>query len=224
MGNKGFFRGIGTLILFFIFLALLSSVFLLFDFVGAINIHKYFPDSLLEYKIVKEYVKRVDLMKLSDQDQIKELMGEQQKMYDSKINELKSIEHDIEIKRKGITKIIKKFELKKKDLSSKEVEINTKKEELKKLEKEIDAKKKQLEILQNNEESYNDKVSRMAKVYEKMEPQSAAKILEQMSPILLSDIISNMKEKSAAAILNFIDPKKGVEILKRNKKDNTGVK
>jgi len=217
MGNKGFFKGIITLFLFALFLFLLFAVFLLFDYIGAINVHKFIPEAIKENHIVREYLKKVNLMKLSDQDQIKELMAEQQKMYDSKISELKSIEHELEIKRAGIAKLIDKFNEKKANLASKEIEISAKEKKLKDLENEINAKKKQLELLQSNEEDYQKKIEKMAKVYEMMEPQSAAKILEQMSPLLLSDIISSMKEKSAAAILNFLDPKKSVQILKRNK-------
>jgi len=59
------------------------------------------------------------------------------------------------------------------------------------------------------------KVSKLAKLYESMKPQDAAKIASSLDIDMLTNIVASMKEKKAAKMLSALPPKKAAEISRR---------
>lgn len=58
-------------------------------------------------------------------------------------------------------------------------------------------------------------ITRVARIYSAMEPQDAAKILEQWSDEEVVQVLSAMKERDAARILNAMSVEKAASVLKR---------
>lgn len=212
--NRGFTGIMTTLSLILVFLSLLAGVLIFTDYAGILNLHQYIPESMKEYDIVKAYLRKATLMRLSDQEQIKELMHEHQLMFDEKLSELKILEHQLEMKRKGILNLEERYLTKKASLDSREIEMEERKKELSEQEKVIEKKKKELQSLEMDNLEHKERIVRLAKIYERMEPESAAKILDNVEPELFSEIIAQMKDKKAAEILNFVSPEKSAKIIK----------
>jgi flagellar motility protein MotE (MotC chaperone) len=108
----------------------------------------------------------------------------------------------------------------KKDLSLREKELKTLNEAVDKKLEEINRKLQELQTLQDNlktllaQKSAEEikKVKELSKIYEKMSPDKAALALSKMDDKLVTDILANMKAKSAAKILDALDRKKASEI------------
>lgn len=58
-------------------------------------------------------------------------------------------------------------------------------------------------------------LTRVARIYSAMEPQDAAKILEQWSDEEVVEVLSSMKERDAARILNAMSVEKAASVLKK---------
>ncbi|MDD2715499.1 MAG: hypothetical protein PHW04_06350 [Candidatus Wallbacteria bacterium] len=166
---------------------------------------------------MERYLKNLTLLSLSDPDQLKEIMHEQQQLFDEKISKLKLQEQEIELKKNQLLALEEQFKKNQGNLTSREVEINCKEQELRSQEIKIDAKRKALSESEQSLLDYQNKVLRMTKIFEKMESASAAKILETLDPILLSDVISKMKDKKAAEILQNLSLEKSRSLLKKGK-------
>lgn len=119
----------------------------------------------------------------------------------------------IQTERAGISEERKELELKKNELKSIEegvdkklVEIDAKLEELKALRKQLET------LLAAKTEEELKKTRDLAKIYEKMSPDKAAMALSGLDQQLAADLLANMKEKSAAKILDQISRQKATEL------------
>ena len=98
--------------------------------------------------------------------------------------------------------------------------IENKKKDLKRLEAEVDKKLDQLQttrlqIEQLLEEKNAEELKRLrdlSKMYEKMSPEKAAKILGDLEQNLAVSILGNMKTKASAKILNNMDRDKAAQL------------
>jgi flagellar motility protein MotE (MotC chaperone) len=87
-------------------------------------------------------------------------------------------------------------------------ELNQKLEELQGLQKNLKAM-----LSQKNAEELK-RIKELAKIYEKMTPDKAALALSNVDEKLATELLANMKVKSAAKILNILDRKKASELSK----------
>lgn len=104
----------------------------------------------------------------------------------------------------------------KKQLDDREAELNRieqelaqQKESLEKRIVELEQMRKQIsEKLEDRVRIDNDKVDKLVEFYSNMKPPQAAKVFETMDEDLVVQIISKMKKKNAADILNLLKPEK----------------
>jgi flagellar motility protein MotE (MotC chaperone) len=100
----------------------------------------------------------------------------------------------------------------KRELDKREAELDRREEEVTKLKAEIEEKLVELKsyrnnistLLQDRVSSDAAKVETLVQVYSNMKPSQAAKVFETMDEDLVIEILSKMKKKSAADILNLV--------------------
>ena len=110
----------------------------------------------------------------------------------------------------------KNLDQKRKDLLIRENELKTLEESVDKKIAEIENKIAELKNLQNKiaelltEKSSEEKkkIKDLSAIYEKMSPDKAALAMTGMDPNLATELLANMKPKSAAKILNMLDKNK----------------
>lgn len=118
---------------------------------------------------------------------------------------------------------IYKLSERKKVLDAREEELNKKAAEIEAQKAVIEKKLVELEeyrtkistMLQDRIKSDDSKVETLVQVYTNMKPGQAAKIFETMDEDLVIDILSRMKKKSAAEILNLIKTEKAQAFAER---------
>ena len=104
----------------------------------------------------------------------------------------------------------------KKELDQREEELNKKAAEIAKQKEDIESKIAQLEqyrkeistLLKDRITADSSKVDTLVQVYSNMKPIQAAKVFETMDEDLVIEILSRMKKKNAADILNLIKTEK----------------
>lgn len=100
----------------------------------------------------------------------------------------------------------------KKELDAREEELNKKATEIAEQKVEIEAKLKQLEesrekissLLKERISTDGQKVDNLVQMYSNMKPSQAAKVFETLDEDLVIEILSRMKKKNAAEVLNLI--------------------
>lgn len=100
----------------------------------------------------------------------------------------------------------------KKQLDKREADLVRREEEVAKLKSEIEAKLNEMKnyrttisaLLQDRVASDSAKVETLVQVYSSMKPSQAAKVFETMDEDLVIEILSKMKKKNAADILNLV--------------------
>lgn len=105
---------------------------------------------------------------------------------------------------------------KRRELEKKERDLARLDEDLQKQKVEIEKQLKELEVMRREISSVLEKkvtadkesVDKLVGVYSSMKPGNAAQIIDQIDEELAIKVLSKMKKQDAAAILNFIQPKK----------------
>ncbi len=166
---------------------LFAVIAVLFDFLGIIKIRDFLPRTVLENPYVKDYIRESTIIKSSEASKIKALIYEQESSYKDMADKLKHKE--VAIEEQSV-----KLSLWEKELRERELEVISKEktlvENIKKFE---DAKKQKIVSDQT--------LDQFSKMYERMEPQLAADALVALEDGLLLDILSKMKEKRSALIM-----------------------
>ena len=129
----------------------------------------------------------------------------------------------VEGKKLDDTDYLFKLAERKKQLDEREAELNKIAEQIEKQKSEIAAKLVQLEDvrqkisaqLQDRIKADEGKVEVLVQMYTNMKPVQAAKIFETLDEDLVIEILSRMKKKSAADILNLIKPEKAQVLAER---------
>ena len=111
----------------------------------------------------------------------------------------------------------------KKQLDVREEELNKYAAEIAKQKDEIEAKLKKLEetrakistALEDKIKADDSKVDTLVQMYSNMKPQQAAKVFESLDEDLVIEILSRMKKKSAADILNLVKAEKAQVLAER---------
>jgi len=118
---------------------------------------------------------------------------------------------------KGLLASIQKRQ---KELDEREAALKARDERLHLVKKEIDEKIKEIEKIRSEmkrlaakiEEADNNRVKRLVKIYESMTPEEAAPRFEQLDTRLAVLILSVMREKNAAKILELVKVDKSVTL------------
>ncbi len=111
----------------------------------------------------------------------------------------------------------------KKQLDAREEELNKYAAEISKQKEEIESKLKKLEetrtkistALEDKIKADDSKVDTLVQMYTNMKPQQAAKVFENLDEDLVIEILSRMKKKSAADILNLVKAEKAQVLTER---------
>lgn len=100
-----------------------------------------------------------------------------------------------------------------KHLDAREMELKTLQAEVDKKLDELRRTREEVEVLvaQKNAEE-NARILGLSKVYEKMDPAKAARVLTTLETELAVDILANMKQKSAGKILNNLEGEKAAAL------------
>ncbi len=128
----------------------------------------------------------------------------------------KAVEAKAEPKSVDESDFLFKLAERKKELDQREEDLNKKSAEIAKQKTEIESKLVQLEdyrtkistLLKDRIAADSSKVDTLVQVYSNMKPIQAAQVFEKMDEDLVIEILSRMKKKSAADILNLIKTEK----------------
>ena len=94
--------------------------------------------------------------------------------------------------------------------------IKRKEEVLKQYNKTLqELKKERMKLLDLTKKLKLERYKKLAKAFEKMEPEQAANLINNMDPELLAYILYNMKPSKAGEILQYADPVKVNGILRK---------
>lgn len=116
-----------------------------------------------------------------------------------------------------------KLSERKKQLDTREEELNRYAAEIAKQKEDIESKLKKLEetrtkistALEDRIKADDAKVETLVQMYSNMKAQQAAKVFETLDEDLVIEILSRMKKKSAADILNLVKPEKAQVLAER---------
>ncbi len=118
-----------------------------------------------------------------------------------------------QVEKKEIDKEIQRLTKLKKEVEGLIKKNNELLAKLKEQERILDEKRKSFEAYVKQIEK--DRYKKLAKVFEKMDPELAGeKISKIQDPRRAALIVYNMKERSAGAALNYVDPKRVSEIVR----------
>ncbi|MCK9224424.1 MAG: hypothetical protein M0R46_00335 [Candidatus Muirbacterium halophilum] len=206
--KTSFFSKILAVVLFFILLGVLGIFIILMDYIGALNIRRKLPDNIKSIPIIAEYVEKVRVLHLSEEERLKYWIEEQSEQYNSQQKELKKAELDIENKMKELIDLEKEMEEKKiewEDTNKKLDELKNKIDDLENRKTNISdgIKTEQLNDLEKLE-----KLKKIAVIYEKMDSEAAALTFNEMDTDLAIDLIMMMKESKSALIMNNMNAEK----------------
>ncbi len=108
-----------------------------------------------------------------------------------------------------LTERKKELDAREEELNRMEAEINAQKEELAKKLIEIEQTRKNVsQVLEEKVNTDQAKIDSLVQLYSSMKPQQAAQVFETIDEDLAIEIISKMKKKNAAEILNLVKPEK----------------
>ncbi len=103
----------------------------------------------------------------------------------------------------------KELDLREEELNRMEAEITEQKLDLEKRLKELDDMRRNISsVLEEKVKGDEQKLDTLVQMYTNMKAQQAAKIFESMDEGLAVDILSRMKKKNAAEIMNLLKPEK----------------
>jgi flagellar motility protein MotE (MotC chaperone) len=100
----------------------------------------------------------------------------------------------------------KLLDAKEMELKSLEVEVDKKLNELRRMREEVE------ELFAKKDTEENARILNLSKVYEKMDPVKAARVIATLETELAVDILANMKQKSAGKILNNLEGEKAATL------------
>jgi flagellar motility protein MotE (MotC chaperone) len=129
----------------------------------------------------------------------------------------------VEAKKADDADYLFKLAERKKQLDQREEDLNKLAAQIEKQKQEVTQKLSQLEDVRNKisaalEErikSDDSKVDTLVQMYSNMKPQQAAKVFESLDEDLVIEILSRMKKKNAADILNLVKPEKAQVLAER---------
>jgi flagellar motility protein MotE (MotC chaperone) len=100
----------------------------------------------------------------------------------------------------------KRLDAREMELKTLQTEVDKKLNELKRMREEVK------ELFAQKETEENARILNLSKVYEKMDPAKAARVIATLETELAVDILANMKQKSAGKILNNLEGEKAATL------------
>jgi|GEM_PF-6734363 len=213
----GLFQSIFLIFLFILFIFSLTALVVLMDFLGVINLRRRLPVKVKQNRFVQEYVKKAELLDMSEEERLKVMIETQNQVYEQQQKELKRLEHDIEEKLKSMSDYDKRFSAKKKELDEADKKLREMQKELVGLERKRKQYEDDIETAQLDDLTKQEKLKQLATIYEKMDPEAAGQTFNEMNNDLAMDILMMMKESKAAEIMNNMNAEKVVEISEKLK-------
>jgi flagellar motility protein MotE (MotC chaperone) len=115
-----------------------------------------------------------------------------------------------------------KAQLEKEEFEKSKQQLETEKEDLKRQQQQLlkdkadlESTKKQIEELKTGQsQAAQDKMYGLAKIYDGMDKQQAAKVFSQMDDSLVIAILPKMKSTNASQILQYMEPLRSAQITK----------
>ncbi|PLX16750.1 MAG: hypothetical protein C0601_09745 [Candidatus Muiribacterium halophilum] len=215
--KAGFFQNLLALLLFVFFIISLSALVVLMDFIGVINFRRKLPPKIRENMYVQEYIKKANLLDMSEEERLKVMIESQNKTYEEQQDQLKKLEHNIEEKLKAMSDYEKQYASKKKELDEADNKLEDMKKEMQELEKQKKQYQDDIRSAQLDDLTKQEKLKQLAVIYEKMEPEAAGLTFNDMDDDLAIDILMTMKESKAAEIMNNMNAEKVVKIAEKLK-------
>lgn len=119
-----------------------------------------------------------------------------------------------------------------KDLDEREAALRDEEQRLAAIRRDIDGRIEELGRVHSRIEAFvkkidevsDERIKRVAKIYASMSPEEAATRLEQLDEKTAVMILANIRERSAAKILAFVNVKKSVELSQKLKIRKISVK
>ncbi|WP_303723020.1 MotE family protein [Malonomonas rubra] len=107
-------------------------------------------------------------------------------------------------------------------LDEREAELDSREMQLKTLQEEVDKKlsamqqlrEELMNLLNRKKEEEGRRVDELSKIYEKMEPAKAARLLKELDQQLAVELLSGIRQKTAGQILNNLDTESATELSK----------
>lgn len=107
-------------------------------------------------------------------------------------------------------------------LEEREAELDSRELQLKTLRTEVDKKlaamqelrEELVKLLNRKEEEEGRRVDELSKIYEKMEPAKAARLIKELDRQLAIELLIGIKKKTAGQILDNLDPEVATELSK----------
>ncbi|MCB0407058.1 MAG: hypothetical protein KDD34_02575 [Bdellovibrionales bacterium] len=121
------------------------------------------------------------------------------------------------------TSYFSKLNDRKRELDQRETELEELERELNKQKQEVESRIQYLEkvrreiagVLKDRVEVDQEKVNKLVEFYSNMKPSQAAQIISNIDEDLAIGVLSKMKKKNAAEILNMIEPQKAKKLSER---------
>ena len=101
-----------------------------------------------------------------------------------------------------------KIDAREMQLKTLEVEVDKKLAAMQKLRDEL------VKLLDRKEETEGERIAELSKIYEKMNPQKAAVLIEALDYQLAVDLLLGIKKKTAGKILDSLDAETATELSK----------
>lgn len=215
--KTSFFQKILILLLFIILNIVLGAFIVLMDYIGAINLRKRLPDSLKKYPIVQEYIKKVEIMHMTEEERLKFWIEEQNDLFIKQQQDLKEKEYELEEKMKKLVDLEKEMGSKQKEIESAENKLNDIEKKIEDLEGKKETIDEGIKTEQLDDLEKREKLRRLATIYEKMDPAVAGETFNEMDEDLAIDILMMMKESKAAEVMNNINAIKVKDLAEKLK-------
>jgi flagellar motility protein MotE (MotC chaperone) len=187
------------------------------DYIGVINLRRNLPPEIASIPQVREYIKKVNVMHMTEEERLKFWIQEQNRAYEKQQQELKQKEKELEDKMKDLIDL-------EKQMTKKQAEYEKLNEQIEETQKDMDELKEKKENIsegikteQLNDLAKMEKLRQLATIYEKMDPNAAGQTFNDMDNDLAIEILMLMKESKAAEVMNNINPEKVKDLAEKLK-------
>jgi len=120
--------------------------------------------------------------------------------------EERRLRQSLDEERRGLASAKESLDEREKELKRLESEVDKKLDELSRLRQELE------EMLSRRSEDEQQRIKDLAKMYEKMTPEKAARLIVTLDEGLAVAVLSGMKTKAAAKLFNYMDKDKGAKL------------
>lgn len=194
------------------FLAMAGGTATVLDYTGLINLRDRLPDRISEIQAVQNYREAADFAQMTPSQRHRRLMAEEQHQYQLQRQSLAMLQQELEETLNKMAEAQKKIEQERELFAEREAHYESRKQEYEQARQEHERFEQDVAAKEADQLLYEDKLSRLVKIYERMDPDAAAEVFNNMSRTLSRDLLFRMREKNAAAIMDEMNPEVAAEI------------